>query len=78
MKNKKAFLCFILIFLLLHAYAYSLKVGTHEEMNEHIARNNTVGFSLNNYLTCNLGFINGAEQELKKGFKTQEVFEWLG
>jgi hypothetical protein len=78
MKNTKVFLCFILIFLLLYSYAYSLKVETHEDINEHIARNNTVGFSLDYYLKNNLGFINGAEQEVKKGTTTQEVFEWLG
>jgi Trk-type K+ transport system membrane component len=60
MKDNKAVIFLSIIILsicLLIPSAYSLKVKTHDAINEHIAQNNTVGFSLDDYLKGNLGFI---------------------
>ena len=59
------FLPIIILFILLIALpASSLKVGSHRAINEHIAQNNTVGFSLDDYLKGNLGLTMGADQDI--------------
>ncbi|MDT8304087.1 MAG: hypothetical protein RQ760_21575, partial [Sedimentisphaerales bacterium] len=52
---RNAVLLSSLITLLICKFSYALSVGTHQEINEHIARNNLNGFSLTSYLKKNLG-----------------------
>jgi hypothetical protein len=68
---------FILFILLISLPAFSLHPPAHREINEHIALNNTVGFSLDDYLKNNLGIINGVQETIKKGSNNKALWWWL-
>jgi hypothetical protein len=82
MRDNKAiiYISIIAVFILLLALpASSLKVETHDAINQHIAENNTVGFSLDDYLKGNLGLTNGYKEIIiKGGISNRPVQWWLG
>src|SRR3990172_11180708 len=86
----KAKLVTILIFtasmlLIWPISVFALKEDTHKAINEYIAQGAISGFSLDTYLTNNLGLAGGSQEGLygysevnNNRYLTQEVWQWLG
>jgi len=52
---------------------HALETDTHEIINEHIARNTVIGFSLDSYLKNQLGMHGGVNQI----FDSKYVWRWM-
>lgn len=66
---------FLLSFILFAnlSYVYSLEVGTHEAINETVAKGGGGSFSLDNYLINNLGVSGGVNEFINN----KKVFDWF-
>ncbi len=86
MNTKKLFLLGALVLASVSwvSEGFTLEKETHEYLNQKIAQMTINGFSLDTYLKNNLGFQNGAAEEIDgysevlKKQTEQEVFMWMG
>jgi len=75
-KGLMLFLIF-LFFSISPKLGFALEVETHEAINDYITKNRLSGFSINEYLNKNLGFIHGRDEMIKGQNNAQEAYKWI-
>ncbi|MBI5099611.1 MAG: hypothetical protein HZB30_10280 [Nitrospirae bacterium] len=76
MKSEKFINSILSLLIVLFASSqsvYSLEVGTHEAINENVAKGSLNGISFDNYLKNNIGIAGG----INEYFNDKKVFDWI-